>query len=303
MLTVFHAVVPIFAVIAAGFALKRTGMPGDAFWAPAERLVFWVLFPALLVVSMANRPIDTGLLPMVLAMAAAAIAVAVLLLLARPLVPVSGPAFTSVVQGATRFNTYIGFSLAAALYGAEGIALLTLPVAVLLPVGNVISIWALGRYGSGGGLDARGMALEIVRNPFIAAVALGIALNLSGLGVPAPLDRFMEIIGGASLPLGLLAVGAGLRLDALGHGRGPIALACLVKLVLVPLATWAACHWLGIAGPPLVLAVVFAGLAAAPACYVMAKIMGGDAELMAGIVTVQTLASLFSITAILLLLL
>jgi malonate transporter len=303
MLTVFHAVLPIFAVIAAGHVLKRTGMPGDAFWAPAERLVYWVLFPALLVVSLANRPVDPGLLPMALAMAAASASIGILLLLARPLVRIPGPAFTSVVQGATRFNTYIGFSLAAALYGSQGIALLTLPVAILLPVGNVISIWALSRYGTAEPLSPGRMLFEIARNPFVAAVAAGIALNLAGVGVPAPLDRFMEIIGGASLPLGLLAVGAGLRLDVIGRGRGPIALACAIKLAAVPAATWALCHWLGIDGPALVLAVVFSGLAAAPACYVMARIMGGDAELMAGIVTMQTLVSLFSITAILLLLL
>lgn len=303
MLQVFHAIAPIALVLGAGYALKRSGFPGDAFWPPAERLVYWLLFPALLLISLANRPLDGALLPMAAAMCGSAFAAGLLLLLARPLVPVSDPAFSSIVQGSVRFNTYIGFSAAAALYGSEGIALLTLPLAALLPTVNVISVYGLSRYGAGGSPRPLHIMAEIARNPFIVSGALGVALNLSGIGVPRPLAGFIEIMGSASLPIGLLAVGAGLRVGAIREGIGPVTLTCAIKLLIVPISTWLLCRALGVGGDALVLAVLFSGLSAAPASYVMAKIMGGDAELMASIVTVETLLSLLTISAILMLLL
>ncbi|MEX2643071.1 MAG: AEC family transporter [Acetobacterales bacterium] len=303
MLQVFHAIAPIALVLGAGYALKRSGFPGDEFWPPAERLVYWLLFPALMVISLANRPLDTALLPMAAAMVGSAVAVGLLLLLARPLVPVSDPAFSSIVQGSVRFNTYIGFSAAAALYGSEGIALLTVPLAAMLPTVNIISVYGLSRYGAGGSPTPLRIATEVARNPFIVSGVIGVGLNLSGIGVPRPFDGFMQIMGGASLPIGLLAVGAGLRVGAVRERIGAITFTCIIKLLLVPTSTWLLCGLLGVEGEAVVLAVLFSGLAAAPASYVMAKIMGGDAELMSGIVTVETLLSLLTLSAILLLLL
>jgi hypothetical protein len=109
-----------FVVMIAGWALRRWFRFGDAFWAEVERLAYWVLLPALLMIGLARS--DFGAVPavsMIVVLACSCAAAGLLALAVRRLVAGdNGPAFTSVVQGTVRFNNYIGLTLATGLYGA-----------------------------------------------------------------------------------------------------------------------------------------------------------------------------------------
>ncbi|MBT7943117.1 MAG: AEC family transporter, partial [Alphaproteobacteria bacterium] len=120
---------------------------------------------------------------------------------------------------------------------------------------------------------------------------LGAALNFTGLGLPPVVGPILDILGSAALPLGLMAVGAGLNFDAVHARRSTITQAVVLKLLIMPGLTYAACVALGVSGITLTVAVMFAALPVAAGSYVMTRQMGGDGPLMAGIITATTIAA------------
>lgn len=293
MSPILGALIPVFALIAAGYLLRRIGFPGAAFWAPAERLTYFVFFPALLVYNLSRAPLagqPTAHLAGALALAVVAVSIGLLVL--HRVVGFAGPAFTSLFQGSIRFNSYVGIAAAVALHGALGLTLAAITLAVLIPLVNVLCVAVLTRFGAHGGANGvRATAGAVLRNPLVLACITGAAINLSGLGMPQPLDGVLLVLGHAALPVGLLAVGAGLNLRAMRHARITLVIGSLIKLVAMPLVVWAACRLLQV--PPLAsaVAVLFGALPGATSAYILARQLGGDHELIAGMITLQTAAA------------
>ena len=129
----------------------------------------------------------------------------------------------------------------------------------------------------------------------IAACLIGIALNVSGIGLPPVIGPFLEILARGALPLALLAVGAGLDLGAARAGGRSLAAAVGLKLLVLPGITAAGCWALGVSPVAAFVAVLFNGSPASPASYVLARQLGGDAPLMAGIITVQTACAMVTL--------
>jgi predicted permease len=134
------ALFPVFVVIVIGYGLSRGRFVDDGFWAAAERITFYVFFPALLVASTAKANLaglDVGAVALAL-LGGIAIVVAMACALRRPL-RLNGPAYSSLIQSAIRPNVYVAFSAAAALYGREGLAAMSL-VACLVPARRAAAI-------------------------------------------------------------------------------------------------------------------------------------------------------------------
>jgi predicted permease len=303
MLNAFLVIVPVFALIFAGNLCRRYDFPGDHFWAPAERLTYFVFFPALLTVTLAEADFSRlDVLPMVLAVVTAILLMTLLSLVVRPYLRVDGPGFTSFYQGVVRMNTYVGLSVAFGLYGEMGLIAASVAVAAIVPLVNVTGILILARYGSARQPTIAGMVRQMLRNPLILACVAGAALNLTGLGLPPVLGDLLKILSRAALPLGLLAVGAALDLGAVRSAKHLLLASTASKLVLLPLLTFGFCLAFGVGGLALNIAVLFAALPTATSAYVLARLLGGDAPLMANLCTVQTLASMITIPTILMLL-
>ncbi len=291
MLTVILTVLPIFSLIVIGSFLRRTKQfPADA-WPPVERLTYYVLFPALLFTSLAKA--DLSGLPIEL-MAAGVVGTPALMALAlfgvRRKLNLDGAGFTSLVQGAIRFNTFLGIPLVLAFQDQAGLALSALFIAFMIPFINVLCVWVLARYGHGT-IGAGAILREMCRNPLIIGCAAGIAVNLLGGGLPEPVLILSDLLGQAAPPIGLLCVGAGLDITAVKAGRSWVALSCVLKLAVMPVIALAIATVLGLTGGALWVLVVFHALPTAPSAYIMARQLGGDARLMAGILTVQTALS------------
>jgi predicted permease len=301
MSAIVDALVPVFLLIAFGFALRRARWPGEEFWPAAERFAYWVLFPALLFQSLATARlggIDAERLALVIV--ASALAMTAIVVALRIVFEFEGPAFTSLLQGAVRFNTYLGIAIAFAAFGREGLTYAAIYLAIMVPVGNLISVLALAIWARpGGALRGAAVVLEVVRNPLIIACVLGIAVSLAGVPVPAPLARFLDIVAQGALPIGLMCVGAGIELSAAYGRRLAIPFACVLKLAVMPAVTYVLADALGLRGLAASVVVLFNALPAAPAAYVLARQMGGDAGLMAGILTTQVLLSAITLPAIL----
>lgn len=275
---------PDFLLIAGGALLRRLPGFAEPFWSGLERLVYFVLFPALLFRSLATTPlalhdaatlVAVGLVFTIAAMALSA--------LAQPLFRLPHDTFAACFQCGFRFNTYVVLAVASSLGGTHGIALASLLVGVLVPTVNLAAV-AMLTHGRG-----RRIALELARNPLVLASLAGIVWNALRLPLPALPGRVLELLASAALPLGLLAVGAGLRFE-----RGTLPLPALawfhfVKLAAMPAMAFALARALAL--PPLEtkIAVLMAAVPTAPTAYILAMQMNRTGAPVALIISTGTL--------------
>jgi malonate transporter and related proteins len=276
-------------LITLGWALGQ-GFAGETFWRGFDRLVYFVLLPALLLRSLAGTEFS-GAEAGSLALSAALpiIALTLVLLAARRALGLDGQAFASVYQGSVRSNTYTALATVPALYGEGGFALLALLMAAVVPLVNVLSVLVLSVQGQSRRPGPSEVARLVATNPLIVACALGLAANASGTRLPAAIDGALAALSAAALPCGLIAVGAALSPGALGgHVRG-VSLSAATKFLALPLLSLGAGRLLGLPPEALGALVVYQAQPAATASYVLARQLGGDADLMASIVTTQTL--------------
>lgn len=294
MAAVLAALLPIFLLIIMGFALRRYMLKEDAHWIGLEQLVYFVLFPAFLIqtlsrADLASAPIGGvggALLLSVLVMAAFCLALRRALSAA---LGVDGPAFTSIFQAATRWQTFVALGVANNLYGDVGVALASVAMVAMTPVLNISSVLVLARYARPQRLAWPQLLLAIAKNPLIWACVIGLTLNLTRLPIPQVAHDFADALGRSSLAIGLLVVGAGLRIGELIR-PGPVAsLAVLLKLIAMPALAIGLALLFGLGGVNLAVVACCASVPAASNSYVLAKQMGGDAPLLAQILTLQTM--------------
>jgi hypothetical protein len=297
MQSLLDAFVPAIGLILFGQLCRRRAWFSPAFWADAERLVFYVFLPALLLVATAT--VELSRLPVAGLFGAVLVGLAAGTLACLALWPALRPdkaGWSSALQGGIRFNNLVGFALTAPLFGPEGVALAAVMVGLMVPPINVICVVAF----AGAGLSGRrpgvwGMAMQVVRNPLILSCVGGLALNVLGIGLPAGVGPILRALGQGAVALGLMAVGAALTLGAL-TARPLLHLAVLgIKLVLVPAVVWGAGLVFGLSGAALSVAVLFMGLPTASSSYIMARQMGGDAPLMAALTTTEHLAAVLTL--------
>lgn len=282
--------VPDFALILLGFGLRRLFHSDERFWDGLEKLVYYVLFPALLFSALTRTPIAWGAAaPAVGAALAATVAGMGLALLARPLFRPPAIVFASQFQCAFRFNTYVGLAVIGKLHGAAGIAMMSILVGAMVPLVNLASVWMLARHGR------LGLARELARNPLILATVAGLSFDLAGLQLPGLLAQFLGRLGEASISLGLLAVGAALGLRGASGGHGAAAYLLAVKLAAVPAVAWLVGSALRLEGVYLAATIVFAALPAASSAYILAQRMGGDGPATAWLITAGTIAAMFTL--------
>lgn len=299
VLELLLALWPLFALIVAGYYLRRLAFPNEAFWPGAERLNYFMLFPALLFSSLATAPLDNPALPRLALAVLLALGIAWLaLLLVRRVRGWPAGRFGAFSQGILRFNTYLGLAAVGSLFGQEGLTLAAIMLALMVPTVNVLSVWSLT---AERGVSARSLLLPILKNPLILACLGGALVNLSGLGLPGGSDRLLSLLAAASLPLGLLCVGAALKPEQLGGEIPALAWNSLLRLLAMPMLAWAVAYGLHLPAMESTVLVLFFALPTAPTAYVLTRQLGGDSQLMAGIITLQTLLAAASLPLLLLL--
>ena len=234
---------------------------------------------------------------MLLATVGATLAGALLGAVIRWLPGISRTTAASGWQTAFRFNTFIALALVDHR-GAAALALMGVVLGVSVPLVNVLAVTALARSTAAGQDDGRsaGVLSALARNPLILATVAGLAGNLAGLTLPSPVDATLARIAAAAVPLGLLAVGAALRLGGLRRGQW-LASSYMgtVKLLAVPAVALVLCGLLGVDGEQRFVVVAFAAVPSAPAAYVLAARMGGDGTFVAAQVSAVTCAALLTL--------
>lgn len=289
-----YAVLPILLTIACGYAAMATGFVPRDKWDGINKLSFQLLIPIMLVKTISDADLSAyasgnAVWCMLATVALAGTSVLGLrLFIGKDVLP--NPAYTTLFQTTTRWNAYMALAAAEQFTGTQGMALIAIAMAVLVPTINVSNVVVLSIFGTGKA-SIPNIALNVAKNPIVIGCAAGLAVNLSGMELPKPLYQTMDIVGRSAVGIGLLAVGAGISLRRLAGTSWKMWLGVGLKLGLCPAVYFTLAHVFGL-GPleAVTISLVFA-VPAAPNGYIIAQHMGGDTDLYADILTWQTVLS------------
>lgn len=300
MIDIVNALLPVFLIIALGQLLTRVKFVGTELWAPLDRIVYFILFPALLLRTLANADLGgLDIIPMAAALLAAIFTMVGLLTFMRRHLRLGGAEYSSLFQGSVRWNGFVGLAAAASLFGSAGTTLMALAIAVMVPTVNVLCVYILTRHAGAEPAGIGTAARALAKNPLILACAGGIVLNIADIELATAIDRGLDILGRSALTLGLLSVGAGLDLAHARATKKTVALATLLKLLGMPLLIATGCWLFGVHGLTRDVAILCGTVPGATSSYILARQLGGDTQLIASMISATTLGALITMPLIL----
>lgn len=292
MTHIFTALLPIFSLIMIGYFFKKIKFPSYEFWPHADKLTYFVLMPSLLIYKLSHASLEgIDSFNFILTALIAIFIILLILIIINKFYTFKGDAFTSVVQGGIRFNTYVFLALVDSIYGDKGLILGAILITFVIPFINVLCISSFALYINNDKLEIKYLLKSIITNPLIIACFIGGSINFIGFEMPIMFDKILAILSSAALPLGLLSVGFGLVLKQINEAKTEIFYTNLAKLVLTPLIMYAIAILFNLDAMMISILLIFAVLPTAPSSFVLARQLGGDVKLMSSIITVQTLLS------------
>lgn len=288
---------PVCVMLMAGIVLKRWHFIDDHFVSTASRLVFNICMPALLFTSMVNLDVhhvlDIRLVIYAVIASIVGFGTAACLSYKTGVAAEDKGAF---IQGAARANlAIVGMALAGNLYGDQGIALMSLVLAFLVPLYNILSVFVLSYYARDAGqvrFSWKKFVGDLIKNPLILAITSGTAFAIMGWELPDTVDKVGRYFSQITLPLALISIGGSLSLEALSRTSLDSLWASLHKVCFMP-ALAAPVAWLmGFKGMELGILFLAFACPTAAASFVMAKAMGANEKLAANIIVLTTLGAL-----------
>ena len=301
MLDIFLSIAPIFLLIVLGHLLWRRGIPSAEFWDLNVKLVYWVLFPAPLFYKTSTIEFTGALIGSYAIVIVGGFSCAIAFSLITARLCNLGPTVTSsVMQGSARHNSFVALAMAERVFGNQGLSIAALIVAILIPVTNIIVVSLMVTIIQGKNQEnvARAIFHDLVRNPILVSVLLGISMNLVQVGEIPVIHDISQILGGAALPVVLLCIGANIRLNirksspALGVGEAgtatPMLFSIMGKMIVFPAVVLILAQALGLPELATLVAMLIGAMPTASSSYTLARQMGGDSALMAAIITTQT---------------
>jgi len=285
---------PDFSLIAIGWLLCRYTALDRRVWDQVESLVYYFLFPVLLFHSIVRSPLDFGATSSLLTAGVGVGVCGIALAYALPFVPglrthIDRRDHAASAQIAFRFNSFICLALAERLAGSEGLLLIAVLIGVCVPIFNIAAVWPMARHAQ------TGFVRQLVRNPLIVATVAGLLANVLGLAVPTWATPTLTRIGAASLALGLLAAGAGMKFSTLGAGKVLATSVLAIRHLLLPLVAWGLALALRLDATQASVLMAFSAVPTASSAYVLAARMGYNGPYVAGLVTLSTLLGVVSL--------
>ena len=293
---IITALTPIFAIIFVGFGLSRLPGSTPAGWSEIERLTYYLFFPSLLILRLSDSNFRWDeVVELSSIVGLSLLVITVLIVGLRPFIAKDLGRMSSVYQGSIRFNTYIGLATIDLLFGDRGLTTAALCLAVYIPLVNILSVISLSLQGETGAKRVYTVVGSVLSNPLVIACAVGCTISYNNFSIPSVFESVLEILSQTALPLGLLAVGAGIRFISIGEQSWQLAVATLNKLVIFPTLVLLCCILFELDSHTATVLVLLTALPAPPSAYILARQLGGNEGLMANIITCQTLAAFFMI--------
>lgn len=299
-MNIVMALFPLIILIAMGYLLKQTRFVTDEFWGNSEKLNYFILFPSLLFLNLSHVELEMatvssmlGILILVILLAAMA------LFVVKKIYNIPVQRFGVYMQSQVRFNTYIGLSLMASLFGPKGMQMFAMLIAVAIPLVNILSVLALSSLS----WNTLGKTvISITRNPLILGCIVGVGFNLLNLPLIDGIGQLVKLLAAMSLPLGLLSVGAALQFDQFKTNIYRLLMNVFGRLLIMPILAFAVCQAFDLSHLERMILVVFFSLPTASASYILTRVYQGDHRLMAAVISLQTICFAVTFPALMLLL-
>ncbi|MGE8539172.1 MAG: AEC family transporter [Acinetobacter sp.] len=295
--TIFTVLFPLIGLISFGYLLKRGQWLSEDFWRGTEKLNYYVLFPVMLFLNLATAKIQINVIQdVVLVIFSIMAVVSIALYLLRHIYQISYERFGVYVQGLLRFNTYIGLAAVSSLFHQQGMTIFAVIMVLSIPLVNILSVLAFTRSHD---MQLKKIIVDLSKNPLILGCIIGGLFNLSGMSLWTGAEQFLKQIALCSLPLGLMCVGAALHFQGFQRDVLPLSLMTFGRLFAMPLIAFLVCKIFQIDALTTQVLVLFFALPTASASYVLTRVYGGDSQLMASIISVQTVVAAGSLILIL----
>lgn len=289
---------PVFSLVFVGIWLKWRNKVDDGFTASASYLVFNLALPVLMFAAIVRTDIAAiANLPLVSFSVAFAIINFLLVWLPSRYLIKDKRSLGVFVQGSFRSNLGIlGLAFCMTTFGQKGLAIGAVLLAVITPVYNVLSIYALNHAAQQGRLKPWLLFKDVMGNPLIIAIVLALPFAYWQIELPLVLMRSIDYLAALTLPLALICIGASLSLVSLRQTQLLSWLAVMIKLIILPIAVAVVGAWFGFGSVELGCLVLMFASPTAAASFVMVRSIGGDHNFAANIIALSTLVSLFTVS-------
>jgi predicted permease len=290
---------PVFSLVFIGMWLKWRNKIDDNFTAKASYIVFNLALPVLMFAAIIRTDIgEIGSFPLVAFALIAAFLSFLLLWCGARFYRLRAENLGVFVQASFRANLGIlGLAFCVATFAEPGLAIGAVLLAVITPLYNVLSIYALTHAAS---MEAKMnwplLLKGVITNPLIIAIVCALPLAYWQWQLPVMVMKSIDYLAAMTLPLALICIGGSLSLNALRSTQGLSWLAVIIKLIILPLIVFIAAYAVGFRGVELGCLVLMFASPTAAASYVMVRAIGGNHALAANIIALTTLVSIFTLS-------
>ena len=292
----FHAIVPLFLIIAVGYTVKRLGWIGPEEVRRFNKVCFYTFMPVMLFYNIYTSDFSHAVrLPyalFVLGMALAMILLAFLITLAAEKTPERRGV---MIQAAFRSNfVLLGLPIAEELLPGANFGITALMIAIVVPIYNMMSVVVL-EYFRGGKPKLGEVLLAVIRNPLIIASIVGLLMKVLHITLPEVLVSFAGKMNSAATPLILLLLGASFETREVARYKKELLVCVGLRLVVFPGAILTLAAALGLRDIEFVTVLAMTAAPTAVNSFNMAQQLGGDSQLAGSAVVVSTAASFFTL--------
>lgn len=293
---------PVFLIMVVGYFLRRNGMLGVGFVESADKFNYNVTLPLMLFTDLATTDIREEFDVRFIVFCAAVTTIMFFGIWIGAKIFVKDKAMTGAfVQASYRSSiAVLGIAFISNIYGDPGMAPLVIIGSV--PLYNIYAVLVLtfespDRDGVGNvGAHIRKSLVNIIKNPIIISIFLGVLAALINLRLPHIINKTLTGIGSLASPLTLIAIGAGFEGAKAIKKIKPTLAAAFIKLMALPAVFLPIAVKLGWRDRALVALIIMLASPTTPSSYILAKNMHGDYVLTSGVVVATTLISSITLT-------
>lgn len=302
---IVNVVLPVFAIMLAGYLAGRAGLLGEASSQALNGFVYYIALPALFFVSMARVPVEDVLHgPFLIAFGGGMLATFGLAMLVATFVfPNRTGALSLHGMSAIFSNTgYMGIPLLIIAFGEAGKlpAIISTVVTGVVTMGVITAILEIDLAENSGPLRAlRNALIGVCKSPLVMSAAAGLLYSALALPLPRPLETFCDLLGAAAGPSALFAIGLFMVGRSFTAGMGEVGWVVALKLLVQPAITgWLAFGVLEMESLWAQAAVIQAALPTGALTFVLAQRYGTYVQRATAVIMVSTVASVVTLSAL-----
>ena len=290
------AVIPMFCLMSIGAFVKFQKWLTDEELNHMNRMVFRVFFCCMMFYSIYTTDLSTTFRPKLMLFGAfGVLTIFILLMLIIPKVESENKRRGVMIQAIFRSNfVLMGVPIVANIFGDENIAVATMMIAVIIPMYNILAVFALETF-RGGKFSILPILKGVLKNPMILGAIAGATFLILGIHIPKPVLKPIGQISAATTPVALIILGASFKFGSTHEHIKQLVTCVFSRLILVPATILSIAIFLGFRGIDFVTLIAIFATPCAVVSFAMAQQMDGDADLAGNCVVFTSALSCFTI--------